>query len=86
LHTFVESRAYRGIRLSARFSCSALVLIPAEHWAELRGLTTREAVVRFAQRIGVAPGIVVGRLEKQRLIAWASNLNRLKRRFRWNHA
>ncbi|HOO17085.1 MAG: helix-turn-helix domain-containing protein [Phycisphaerae bacterium] len=65
---------------------AATFLIPAEHSAELHELTTREAIVEFAQRIGVAPGIVVGRLQKQRLVAWASNLNHLKRRFRWNRA
>jgi HTH-type transcriptional regulator/antitoxin HigA len=38
------------------------------------------AVAEFAQRIGVAPGIVVGRLQHEGLIPY-NRLNRLKRHY-----
>ena len=63
---------------------AATFLIPAEHSAELRNDHTRSHC-RVAQRIGVARDRR-GRLQKQQLVAWASNLNHLKRRFRWNRA
>lgn len=54
------------------------VLIPPRAAAQLRGLTTDDAVRRFADRVGVAPGIVVGRLQHDQL--WAhSRGNKLKR-------
>jgi HTH-type transcriptional regulator/antitoxin HigA len=54
------------------------VLIAPRAAKELPGLKTDDAVKRFADRIGVAPGIVVGRLQHDEL--WAhSRGNRLKR-------
>ncbi|WP_185982281.1 ImmA/IrrE family metallo-endopeptidase [Arthrobacter sp. KBS0703] len=38
------------------------ILIPESHEAELAGLRSKADVVRFASRIGVSPGVVVGRL------------------------
>ena len=40
------------------------------------------AVRSFANRQGIAPAIVVGRLQRERLIPW-SRLNYLKARMRW---
>jgi len=62
------------------------LLIPAEAWAAfLEGNDrSRSAVVRFAEEVGIAPGIVVGRLQHEQLIPWGSNLNALKVRFRWS--
>ncbi|MBO0801664.1 MAG: helix-turn-helix domain-containing protein [Nocardiopsaceae bacterium] len=54
------------------------MLIPPRAAAELPRLKTEESVRRFAQRIGVSPGVVVGRLQHDEL--WAhSRGNRLKR-------
>lgn len=60
------------------------VLIPAAFRSELArlSLTSRE-VIRFAVRVGVAPGIVVGQLQHNGRLAH-NRLNDLKRRFRWN--
>jgi HTH-type transcriptional regulator/antitoxin HigA len=55
-------------------------LIPRKHTAELRGLRTKAAVRRFAEQIGVHPGIVVGRLQHDGLIE-PSWMNDLKERF-----
>lgn len=40
-------------------------------------------VQRFAEEQGIAPGIVVGRLQHEGLLAWGSRLNRLKVRLTW---
>ncbi|WP_018169692.1 helix-turn-helix domain-containing protein [Thioalkalivibrio sp. ALMg9] len=58
-------------------------LIPPETWQELTGSTlSRDSVLRFAQQVGVAPGIVVGRLQKEGLLHW-STMNDLKVRYTW---
>jgi len=60
-------------------------LIPPEAWAAfLEGdHRSQTAVVRFARDIGIAPGIVVGRLQHDELVPWQSSLNSLKVRLRW---
>jgi len=59
------------------------ILIPKRFDAELPKLRSREAVRAFAEKIGVHPGIVVGRLQHDHLIdqSW---LNDLKERFTWS--
>ena len=42
------------------------------------------AVMAFADRLGIAPGIVVGRLQHDGIIPF-SHLNGLKRRFKWSN-
>lgn len=44
------------------------LLIPSQYAVALPGLSTLAEMKEFAQRIGVAPGIVVGRLQHDRLI------------------
>lgn len=53
-------------------------LIPPEFESELPLLKSREAVVTFAKRVGIHPGIVVGRLQYDRLMDFCSPLNDLK--------
>ncbi len=45
---------------------------------------TYEAVTAFAVEQGVAPAIVVGRMQKEKYIDW-DQLNKLKVRYQWNH-
>jgi len=60
------------------------MLIPDEYQDDLHSMPTNwRAVVRFASRIGVSPGIVVGQLQHLGRIDY-SQLNRLKRRFEWS--
>jgi Zn-dependent peptidase ImmA (M78 family)/plasmid maintenance system antidote protein VapI len=60
------------------------LLIPQEHQAELLRLTADKiAVMRFARKIGVSRGIVVGQLQYRKVIP-LNYLNRLKYRFRWS--
>ena len=51
-------------------------LIPEEHENELSGLKSKENVRAFAKRIGIHPGIVVGRLQHEGFIpqSWMNDL------------
>lgn len=62
---------------------AAEILIPAEFRAEMLRLPVDgRAVMRFARRVGVSPGIVVGQLQHyERFLP--RQLNNLKRRFTW---
>jgi HTH-type transcriptional regulator/antitoxin HigA len=49
---------------------AADILIPPDHARRLPTLTSNSDVIQFADDIGVAPGIVVGRLHRERLWEW----------------
>ena len=60
-------------------------LIGPDDWKEFiekAGLFTGPVVRAFAEKVGVSPGIVVGRLQHERLIA-RSSLNDLREQWRW---
>ncbi len=61
-------------------------LIPADAWKYFSrvGTWSPATVQRFADQIGVAPGIIVGRLQHEKLIGWGSALNRLKVTLNWS--
>lgn len=61
------------------------LLIPKAAWAAFRrhpGFVSAAAVVAFAEKMGIAPGIVVGRLQHEGHLPH-THLNRLKRRYQW---
>lgn len=59
------------------------MLIPKEYISELYTLGNNfKTVMRFAKRIGVSHGIVVGQMQHRDIIG-KNNLNFLKTRFRW---
>jgi HTH-type transcriptional regulator/antitoxin HigA len=58
-------------------------LIPSTYDAELPNLKSKNAVVEFAERLGIHPGIVVGRLQHDGLIDYRSFLNDLKVSFQY---
>ncbi|MFZ3109959.1 MAG: helix-turn-helix domain-containing protein [Rectinemataceae bacterium] len=59
-------------------------LIPKASEMKLAMLGQDEAAIRrFAQELGIAPGIVVGRLQKEGLLPWASGLNHIKVLYEW---
>lgn len=58
-------------------------LIPPARAPELKDLKTAGAVKQFAESIGIAPGIVVGRLQHDGLIPF-SYLHHLKQTFQWS--
>ncbi len=60
-------------------------LIPAKLAPQLHSLKRSEqAVMAFARQAGIAPGIVVGRMQKEGLLPW-THLNGLKVRFASEH-
>ena len=62
---------------------AAAALIPEEFQQEFKTVTpNRRAVVRFAHRVGVSPGVVVGQMQHDGRIGY-DQLNSLKRRFAW---
>jgi HTH-type transcriptional regulator / antitoxin HigA len=65
-----------------RFAADRLIS-PAE-WAEFLPYSCTEDVIRdFAWKAGIAPGIVLGRLQKEGRVAW-SRMNHLKVRYMWD--
>lgn len=62
-------------------------LIPPEAFEELKswGVYSKAALVEFADDLGIAPGIVVGRLQHEGLLAH-THCNDLKQRFAWARA
>lgn len=65
---------------------AATTLVPKEALSELVCANdfSDSAIRAFANRLRIAPGIVVGQLQKKALIRW-NQLNHLKRRFSWSH-
>lgn len=49
------------------------------------GRLSAELVTAFASEIGIAPGIVVGRMQKEKWLRW-THLNSLKARYAWTDA
>jgi len=44
---------------------------------------SRGSICAFAERVGVAPGVVVGRLQHERLLPWRTRLNDMKVHLEW---
>jgi len=62
---------------------AAQMLVPAEFESEMLSLPVNApAVIRFAKRLGISPGIIVGQLQ-HRGIFTRRQLNHLKRRYTW---
>lgn len=62
-------------------------LIPHHDARNLATLGQSESAIRtFADQLGIAPGIVLGRMQKERLVPWNSLLNKsLKVSYEWVH-
>lgn len=63
---------------------AANLLIPSDSYYRLirKRALSKEAIVRFADEAGIAPGIVVGRLQHDGRLPY-SHCNDLKRKFEW---
>lgn len=79
---FIEDGEGRSALEEEANAFAASFLIPREHEARLGGLKSSHAIVEFSKAIGIAPGIVVGRLQREKVIAF-SHCQHLKRRFEW---
>ena len=69
-------------RTANEFACH--LLIPARYDTTLSALRSEAEVVKFAARIGIHPGIVVGRLQREEIVPY-SHLNKLKAKLEWSH-
>ncbi|MCY4384090.1 MAG: HigA family addiction module antitoxin [Nitrospinae bacterium] len=60
-------------------------LIPSEAWEIFveAGPKSVRMLSRFAEEQGIAPGVVVGRLQYEGRLPWGHPLNKLKRRLEW---
>lgn len=79
--TFVEGDGQHDDAKEAEANrWAADFLIPAEEMARLLESDYRQgpAIMRFARDLGIAPGIVVGRLQNDEHLPWRSTLNQLK--------
>ena len=94
-HILVDQRAYVFLhgtnREEADFEAAANewaadFLIPRQQWHQFAdsGNFTSHRIARFAEEQGIVPGIVVGRLQHEKLIGWNSRLNSLKGKFNWS--
>jgi HTH-type transcriptional regulator/antitoxin HigA len=80
---FLEDGKISGTEEDEANQFAADRLIGPKDWARLDRLLISAATVRtFAEDIGIAPGIVLGRLQKEGLVPW-SRLNHLKVRYVW---
>ena len=62
---------------------AANILVPIEHKKFMMGLGTNpHDLIRFARRIGISPGIVVGQLQHLGIFRYGQ-MNSLKRRYTW---
>lgn len=63
---------------------AANILIPDAKWNDFKYSVpyTRQKILQFSQDIAIAPGIVVGRLQKEELLPY-SHLNGLKEKYQW---
>jgi len=79
---FIEGSDCKSDKEEQADAFAANTLIPASEYRRLKnvGIFSRADVVAFAESIGIAPGIVVGRLQHDGLLPM-SHLNDLKRRF-----
>ncbi len=83
---FIETKELDGVQEDEANRFAASVLIPKQFEERLILLEyTASAIRAFAEEVGVAPGIVLGRMQKDGLIPWKTKLNNLKERYQWSH-
>ena len=64
---------------------AAQAIIPTSHRDELFSLgRSRFAIIEFAKKIGIAPGLVVGQLQHEGIIGF-NQMQHLKRRYQWTN-
>jgi addiction module HigA family antidote len=81
---FVEDGAAQDERETEANRFAEDFLIPRERVAELTGLRGRDEIISFAQSLEIPAGIVVGRLQRMRLLDYRIVDNGLKDWFRWS--
>ena len=81
---FLETPGNTSVEEAEANEFAANLLIPPTAFREFIAERSFDgpSVRNFAESLGISPGIVVGRLQKERLIDWSA-LNNLKIRFQW---
>lgn len=81
---FIEAKGTKDEKEREADNFSADYLIPQEKWTHFRTRSSynTQIVREFAAHIGIAPGIVIGRLQHEGLIPF-NRLNNLKIQFAW---
>lgn len=81
---FIEDRPWESSEESEANEFAERFLVPPEELREFvsKARFSKQRIGEFACRLGIAPGIVVGQLQKKGLIAWA-HCNDLKRKLTW---
>jgi HTH-type transcriptional regulator / antitoxin HigA len=82
---FLESKEMSGAEEDEANRFAADRLIPPASWTAFRPLTyTEDAIRAFAKELGIDPGIVVGRLQTEKILPWQTRLNHIKARCTWS--
>jgi Zn-dependent peptidase ImmA (M78 family) len=79
---FVENGRQEGVEEREADAFAADFLIPDDQSRALYYLKNETAIVAFARALGIAPGIVVGRMQHDKLMPPAY-CNHLKRKVTW---
>lgn len=82
---FVDEKKYDGSKIEEDANnWASNFLVPRNAWIAFKASRPRggAAVIRFAKQQGIAPGIVVGMLQHDKVIKW-QNLNGLKQKYEW---
>lgn len=81
---FIETKELGGKQEEEANLFAANMLIPKQHEERLMLLGhTATSIRAFAKELGIAPGIVLGRMQNEGLIPWPTKLNNLKIRYQW---
>jgi len=81
---FLEGESLDGSEELEANQFAADWLISPEDWQRIATSPLTEASIHYwADRLRIAPGIIVGRLQNEGVIPWKSALNRLKIRYEW---
>ena len=83
---FVDETDGEGTELEREANdWAANLLVPRREWDSFVATNpaSAAAVAQFAEKQGIAPGIVVGMLQHVGIVPWSS-LNKLKQRYKWN--
>jgi len=83
---FIEMKALDNEHENEANEFAKNILIPKQYDNQLMFLThSAAALLTLAEEVGVAPGIVVGRIQNDGLLRWDTRLNNLKVSYEWNH-
>jgi len=81
---FIETKVLDNEQEDEANDFARNILIPKQDAEQLTMLNFSASAVRsFAKSVGVEPGIVVGRMQHEEILPWATKLNSLKVRYGW---